>query len=37
MLELLQTIRKQVVIGFVGGSDFVKQVEQLGVGGVNSE
>lgn len=30
MLELLQTLRKRVVIGYVGGSDFSKQVEQLG-------
>ncbi|KAJ1965418.1 Phosphomannomutase 1, partial [Dimargaris xerosporica] len=30
MLALLKDVRKQVVIGFVGGSDFAKQVEQLG-------
>ena len=30
MLALLSQLRKQVVIGFVGGSDLVKQQEQLG-------
>ncbi|CAG8483855.1 7280_t:CDS:10 [Scutellospora calospora] len=30
MLELLKTVRKEAVIGFVGGSDLVKQQEQLG-------
>jgi phosphomannomutase len=27
---MLQALRKKVVIGFVGGSDFPKQLEQLG-------
>lgn len=35
MLQLLHELRKKVVIGFVGGSDLVKQQEQLGVGGVD--
>lgn len=30
MRETLKALRKKVVIGFVGGSDFSKQVEQLG-------
>ncbi|EGW34866.1 phosphomannomutase [Spathaspora passalidarum NRRL Y-27907] len=30
MKETLEKLRKKVVIGFVGGSDFSKQVEQLG-------
>lgn len=30
MKQLLQDLRKKVVIGFVGGSDLAKQVEQLG-------
>ncbi|KAI8051628.1 phosphomannomutase [Syncephalis plumigaleata] len=30
VLEMLQSLRKKVVIGFVGGSDFPKQLEQLG-------
>jgi phosphomannomutase len=30
MLEILQKLRNQVAIGFVGGSDLVKQQEQLG-------
>jgi phosphomannomutase len=30
MLELLQKLRHQVAVGFVGGSDLVKQQEQLG-------
>ncbi|CAM0139533.1 Phosphomannomutase 1 [Umbelopsis sp. WA50703] len=30
MRALLQKLRKEVVIGFVGGSDFSKQYEQLG-------
>jgi len=30
MLEFLKELRKKVVIGFVGGSDLVKQQEQLG-------
>jgi len=30
MLQLLSRLRHQVVIGFVGGSDFAKQQEQLG-------
>ncbi|CAH1758173.1 15454_t:CDS:2 [Entrophospora sp. SA101] len=28
--DLLKKLRKKVVIGFVGGSDLVKQIEQLG-------
>lgn len=35
MLTLLQQLRKKVAIGFVGGSDLVKQQEQLAVGGTN--
>ncbi|EWC44639.1 phosphomannomutase [Drechslerella stenobrocha 248] len=35
MFDLLKTLRSKVVIGFVGGSDFSKQQEQLGVDGVN--
>ncbi|KAG9018453.1 Phosphomannomutase [Tulasnella sp. JGI-2019a] len=35
MLDLLKEIRKKVVIGFVGGSDFAKISEQLAVPGVN--
>ena len=30
MLEILQQLRHKVAIGFVGGSDLVKQQEQLG-------
>lgn len=30
MLNLLQELKKKVVIGYVGGSDLAKQVEQLG-------
>lgn len=35
MLELLRQLRKKVVIGVVGGSDFVKISEQLAIGGAN--
>jgi phosphomannomutase len=35
MLALLQKLRTKVAIGFVGGSDLVKQQEQLGVNGAN--
>ncbi|KAK6529924.1 Phosphomannomutase [Arthrobotrys megalospora] len=35
MLKLLSDLRSKVVIGYVGGSDFSKQQEQLGVDGVN--
>lgn len=35
MLALLQKLREKVAIGFVGGSDLVKQQEQLGVNGLN--
>jgi phosphomannomutase len=35
MLALLHKLRTKVAIGFVGGSDLVKQQEQLGVNGVN--
>ena len=34
MQDLLVQLRKKVVIGFVGGSDFVKQQEQLGHDGI---
>ena len=37
MIELLKELRKKVVIGCVGGSDFKKISEQLSVGGKNSE
>lgn len=37
MLDLLQDLRKKVVIGFVGGSNLVKQIEQLSVRGHDSE
>jgi phosphomannomutase len=30
MLHLLQQLRNKVAVGFVGGSDLVKQQEQLG-------
>lgn len=30
MLKTLKKLREKVVIGFVGGSDLAKQVEQLG-------
>jgi len=33
MLSTLQALRKKVAIGFVGGSDLVKQQEQLGAPG----
>lgn len=32
---ILQKLRHKVAIGFVGGSDLVKQQEQLGINGVN--
>lgn len=35
MLVILQKLRQKVAIGFVGGSDLVKQQEQLGVNGLN--
>ncbi|KAK6530070.1 Phosphomannomutase [Orbilia ellipsospora] len=35
MFTLLAKLREKVVIGYVGGSDFSKQQEQLGVDGVN--
>jgi phosphomannomutase len=34
MIQLLRALRKNVAIGFVGGSDFVKISEQLSVGDV---
>ena len=37
ILELLKELRKNVAIGFVGGSDLVKIIEQLSVIGNNSE
>ncbi|KAG6334191.1 hypothetical protein ID866_4891, partial [Astraeus odoratus] len=36
MIEFLGKLREQAVIGFVGGSDFVKINEQLSVNGVNA-
>ena len=30
MLDILAALRKKIVVGVVGGSDFVKQKEQLG-------
>jgi phosphomannomutase len=35
MLALLQQLRQKVAIGFVGGSDLVKQQEQIGINGYN--
>jgi len=35
MMQLLRDLRKKVIIGVVGGSDFVKISEQLSVGGAN--
>ncbi|KAF9477763.1 phosphomannomutase [Pholiota conissans] len=35
MIETLRALRKKMVIGFVGGSDFVKIAEQLQPAGVN--
>jgi phosphomannomutase len=35
IIQLLRELRKQVAIGFVGGSDFVKISEQLSVGDFN--
>lgn len=35
MLDTLKALRKKAVIGFVGGSDLPKQMEQLGVNGAN--
>ncbi|KAK3341646.1 eukaryotic phosphomannomutase [Lasiosphaeria hispida] len=35
MLDLLARLRQKCAIGFVGGSNFVKQQEQLGLGGVD--
>ena len=37
MIQLLRDLRKKVVIGVVGGSDFVKVSEQLSVHGAKSE
>ena len=37
MLALLSRLREKVVIGFVGGSDLVKQQEQLGVNGLDGK
>ncbi|KAH9066655.1 eukaryotic phosphomannomutase [Lactarius vividus] len=36
MLQLLKELRKKVVIGFVGGSDFVKISDQLSISGSNA-
>ena len=35
MLQLLSELRHKVAIGYVGGSDLVKQQEQLGTAEVN--
>ena len=35
MIRLLRDLRKQVIIGFVGGSNLAKIQEQLGVSGNN--
>lgn len=35
VLDTLKALRKKAVIGFVGGSDLPKQMEQLGVNGAN--
>lgn len=35
ILEMLQQLRTQVAIGFVGGSNLPKQQEQLAAGDVN--
>lgn len=37
MLDLLKSLRKKIVIGFVGGSDLSKIVEQLGPTGTDLE
>lgn len=37
MLTLLQKLRTQVAIGFVGGSDLPKQQEQLATNDVNGK
>lgn len=37
MLDMLKQLREKVVIGFVGGSDLVKQQEQLAKPGVNGK
>jgi len=34
VIEILNKLRKKVVIGFVGGSDLSKQKEQLGPNGM---
>lgn len=36
MIQLMRELRKKVVIGVVGGSDFVKVSEQLSVHGAKS-
>ncbi|KAG9014334.1 Phosphomannomutase [Tulasnella sp. JGI-2019a] len=36
MIDLLKELRKKVVIGFVGGSDFVKISEQLSIPGLKA-
>ena len=35
MIQLLRALRKNVAIGFVGGSDLVKISEQLSVDNIN--
>lgn len=37
MLGVLEKLRRKVAIGFVGGSDLVKQQEQIGINGVNGK
>lgn len=37
MIEALRALRKKYVVGFVGGSDFVKIEEQLKAGDANGE
>jgi len=36
MINLLRELRKKVVVGFLGGSDMVKQAQQLEVEGVSN-
>lgn len=37
MMATLRALREKLVIGFVGGSDLVKIVEQLQVGNANGK
>ena len=34
MRETIQKLREKVVVGFVGGSDLPKQIEQIGDDGI---